>query len=60
MLKCEKENAILAADLQAACRNLQESKSQVKALSHDRWILEQEKAKLVADFNRFNEKICVA
>lgn len=60
MLKCEKENAVLAADLQAARRDLQESKSQVKALSHDRWILEQEKAKLVADFNRFNEKMCAA
>ena len=58
MLKCEKENAILAADLQAARRDLQESKSQVKSLSHDRWILEQEKAKLVADFNRFSQKTC--
>ena len=60
MLKYEKENAVLAADLQAVRRDLQESKSQVKELSHNRWILEQEKAKLVADFNRFNEKICVA
>jgi hypothetical protein len=58
MLTCEKERAVLAADLQATQRGLQESKFQVKALSHERWILEQEKAKLVADFNRFNEKMC--
>lgn len=60
MLKYEKGNAVLTADLQATRRELQETKSQVKGLSHDRWILEQEKAKLVADFNRFSEKMCAA
>lgn len=59
MVKCEKENAVLAADLQAARRDLHESRSQIKALSHDRWILEQEKAKLVADFNRLGGKFSV-